>query len=142
MPLAGEQLTYKQALALCRAVGFPLGKTLDTAVAVMCAESGRYTEAWHDNLDADGNVLSTDRGLFQINSLHVAITGAMAYNPKCNAEYTFQLSKHGTDWTPWAAYNNGAHRKFIPIVKAIRLLGRWKTRIPIYLSMPGCEERP
>lgn len=130
MPLAGEQLTLKESLALCWVVGFR-GPQLITAVAVMCAESGRYTGAWHDNLDAEGNVLSTDRGLFQINSLH-PLTAEEAFDPKTNATYSFQLSEEGQDWSPWAAFNSGAYEKFLSTVKEVKDADTWKSRTKLW----------
>jgi hypothetical protein len=127
MPLAGTQLSIKQALALCYAVGWRRF-ALTTAVAVMTAESGRYDGAWH--LNDNG---STDRGLFQINTVH-PLTDAEAFDAKRNAEYAFTLSRAGADWTPWAAYNSGAALKYVPIVAAVRLLHTWRTRVAHWLE--------
>lgn len=130
MPLAGEQLTIKEALALCYVVGFR-GPDLTVAVAVMTAESGRYTEAWHDNLAADGEtVLSTDRGLFQINSVHQMSGDPM--DPVRNATYAFQLSKSGDDWSPWAAYNSGAYDKYLDEVRAVKEADTWRSRTKLW----------
>jgi len=130
MPLAGVQLTIRGALALCYVAGFR-GERLTTAVAIMCAESRRYIEAWHDNLAGDGTVASTDRGLFQINNkAHPTLSDKEAYNPKNNAVYAAQISNNGANFSPWAAYDNNAHLKFIPYVLAIKVLGRWRDRIP------------
>lgn len=130
MPLAGEQLTIKEALALCHVVGFA-PKDLDVAVAVMCAESGRYTEAWHDNLREDGTVSSTDRGLYQINSQH-QMSGD-PFDPVRNATFAFQLSKQATDWSPWMAYNSGAHEKFIMGITEVRTNSEWRTREKLWV---------
>ncbi len=132
MPVAGTQLTYKHALALCSSVGFRK-KNLVTAVALMCAESGRYVGAYHVNIDVEtGEVDSTDRGLFQINDKwHPDLSDLEAYQAKCNAEYAFKMSS-GQNFGAWAAYNSGAHLKFVPIVAAVRALGTWRTRIPYW----------
>jgi hypothetical protein len=128
MPLAGDQLTIKEALALCNVVGFE-PKDLDVAVAVMCAESGRYTGAWHDNLREDGSVASTDRGLYQINSIHdQSISPEDAMDPVKNAAYAFALSKHGDDWSPWMAFNSGAHEKFLAGITEVRQNTEWRSR--------------
>jgi hypothetical protein len=120
MPLAGKQLNYGMALALCHHVGFRKG-ALNTAVALMTAESGRYVEAWHDNLDDQGNVLSTDRGLFQINNhWHGDLLDADAYCAIPNAAYAFGMSDQGEDFTAWAAYNSGAYLKYLPLVLATK----------------------
>lgn len=122
MPLAGVQLSIKQALALCYEVGFRRF-ALTVAVATMTAESGRYTEAYHVNDNG-----SIDRGLFQINTLH-PLTDAEAFNPRRNAEYAAQLSQLGADFTPWAAYNSGAYLKYVPLIAAVRVLHTWRSRI-------------
>ena len=127
MPLAGEEISIKEALALCNVVGFEPNQ-LDVAVAVMCAESGRWTKAWHDNLDANGNVTSTDRGLYQVNTIHESVSDEEAYDPVENAKFAYQLSKQGTDWSPWMAFNSGAHEKFLPAVKLVRTTTEWRTR--------------
>ena len=125
MPLAGKQLTIGLALALGYSVGFRGGK-LTTAVAVMTAESGRYVEAWHDNVNG-----SQDRGLYQINSIHDAsISPQQAYKAIPNAQYAFKLSKEGTDWDPWYAYVNGAHKKYIPLILAVKVLQLWRFKVP------------
>lgn len=132
MPLAGEQLTIKEALALCSVVGFGSGPKLVTAVAVMCAESGRYVGAWHDNLDANGNVTSTDRGLFQINTIHESLSDEEAYDALANATFAYQLSKQGDDWSPWAAYNSGAHEKFIDEIRTVKRENLWQSRMKMW----------
>lgn len=117
-------MTYKEALALCWVVGFRK-KNLLFAVAVMCAESGRYVGAYHVNTDG-----STDRGLFEINDrFHSDLSDEEAYQALPNAAYAWGLSKRGTNWTPWAAFNSGAYLVFVPIVAAVRALGTWRSRI-------------
>jgi hypothetical protein len=124
MPLAGRQLTIGWGLALGYHVGFR-GAKLTTAVAVMTAESGRYVEAYHDNTNG-----SQDRGLFQINSIHDgSISPADAFKAIPNAEYAFKLSKGGTDFTPWSAYNSGAYKKYVPLVVARKVLLLWKAKV-------------
>jgi len=116
MPLAGRQLNYKQALALCYRVGWR-GRNLTRAVAVMCAESARYTEAY--NVNEGGTI---DRGLFQINSIHGANS---TFDPLPNAEYAHKLWLWNEGFTPWYAFVNRNHVKFIPLVLAARLL-KWR----------------
>ena len=125
--LAGRKLSIGWALALCYKVGFR-GRDLTTAVALMTAESGRYTEAWHENVPGTTQ-MSTDRGLFQINDKwHVDLSEADAFNAVANARYAYKMSQ-GQWFTPWAAFNNGAHVKYVPAVWAVRALGRWKRKV-------------
>jgi len=132
MPLEGEQLTYGWALALDYYVGWR-GEDLRTSVALMCAESARYTLAWHENLSEDGTVVtSTDWGLFQINDkAHPDFELPEGYrNVIANATYAHQLWKdHGRSFNPWAAYNSGAHEKFLTAVYAAWLLPNWKNKV-------------
>jgi len=131
MPLAGEQLTYGWALALGYHVGWR-GKDLRESVALMCAESARYTEAYHENLDEDHELDSTDWGLFQINDKwHPDFEMPEGFNPIYNAEYAHGMWKaSGRSFNAWAAYNSGAYEKFIPVVTAAWLLPRWRLKVP------------
>lgn len=129
MPLAGRKLSIGWALALNHHVGFR-GHELTVATALMTAESGRYTQAWHDNVDeATGNVTSIDRGLFQINDRwHPDLSDAEAYQPIPNARYAFKMSS-GKYFVPWMAYNSGAYKRYMLEVWTIRDLGLWKKKI-------------
>ena len=123
--LAGRKLSIGWALALCQYVGFR-GKNLTTAVAVMTAESGRYTEAWHENVPGTTQ-MSTDRGLFQINDKwHVDLEDP--FDPISNASYAFWMSS-GQYFNAWMAYVNGAHVKYMPLVFAVRVLGLWRRKV-------------
>jgi len=128
MPLAGRQLSIGWALALCHHVGFR-GHELSIAVALMTAESGRFIGAWHDNIDESGEITSTDRGLFQINDKwHPGLADEDAYQAIPNAAYAYFMSS-GQFFGPWMAYVNKAHEKYIPLVWAVRVLGRWKRKL-------------
>jgi hypothetical protein len=129
MPLAGEQLTIKEGLALCKVVGFKDQK-LVTAVAVMTAESGRWTGAWHDNIGDDGTVVSVDRGLFQINSIH-QIPGD-PYDPVINATFAAELSQGGENWSAWAAFNSGVYERFVEGVRVVRQENLWQSRTKLW----------
>jgi len=133
MPLAGKKLTVGLALALCHKVGFRK-HALTVAVALMTAESGRYVEAWHDNIvegmdPPGGTVLSTDRGLFQINDKwHPDLSDADAYCAIPNAAYAYSLTQ-GKNFSAWAAYNSKRYLLFMPEVVLVKVLGRWKNKI-------------
>lgn len=141
MPLAGKQISYGWALALTYDVGFR-NRDQTIAVALMCAESGRYCGAWHDNLDPEtGEVSSTDRGLFQINDYwHKDLTDDEAYSAIPNTEYAFGMS-NGHNFQAWAAYNSNAHLKFIPLVWAVKSLGKWKKKVPFVEERFPRDER-
>lgn len=125
---AGRWLSIGWGLALCHHVGFR-DKNLTVAVALMTAESGRWTEAFHENLDESGGVDSVDRGLFQINSRwHPDLSDGDAYNAIKNAKYAHGMSQ-GRYFTAWLAYVNGAHVKYMLPVWTVRTLGLWRGKI-------------
>lgn len=134
MPVTGSQIQIKWCLALCHHAGFP-AKHLATAVAVMWAESGRYPMAWNENTrtlpDGSLEVVSTDRGLFQINDrAHPNLSDEEAYNPLDNVSYAAGLSRNGANWSPWVAHDSGAYLKFVPPVLAVQALRTWRSRVP------------
>ena len=137
MPLGGRKLSIEEALALCYAVGFRGGQ-LTRAVALMTAESGRYVEAYNVNATEGGVdstlIFSIDRGLFQINTLHISVGMAESFKAVPNAMFTFQLSDSGTDFTPWMAFVNDAHVKFMDQVKAVRNKDEWRELVPTILE--------
>ena len=119
MPHEGRKINTKQALALCYDAGFR-GTRLITAVAVMNAESARYTRAYYVNPDG-----SIDRGLFQINSRH-NLSEYQAFDARTNVNFASALSHAGRDFTPWVAWKNSKHLQFIPTVTAVWALGEWR----------------
>lgn len=131
MPLAGEQLTFGWALALSYHAGFQRKETLQTAVAIMCAESARFTQAFHNNLDENGSIKSTDWGLFQINDkAHPEIEVPAILNPITNATKAYEIFKgRGKRFTAWAAFNSGAYQQFLPDVKDAWDTNRWRNKL-------------
>jgi hypothetical protein len=100
-------LNDKRVADVCRAAGF--GVDLETAIAVVLAESGGDPQAVHVNPDG-----SRDRGLFQINDKwHPEVNDATAFDPKLAAKAAWYISRYGTDWTPWAAYTSGAYKQYM-----------------------------
>jgi Lysozyme like domain len=73
------------------------------------AESGGNPNAVNHNTNG-----STDRGLWQINTVH---GGAMAtsamFDPMANVRAAISISGNGRNWGPWSTYKNGAYRQFL-----------------------------
>jgi hypothetical protein len=67
----------------------------------MAESAGRQYATMHNT---DG---STDRGYFQVNSVHGALSTYDAYG---NARAAVLISRHGRDWSPWVTWNSGAWR--------------------------------
>lgn len=76
------------------------------AAAIAMAESGGKSNAVNHNTNG-----STDRGLWQINSVHGSQS---TFDPLANAKAAVAISSNGTNWRPWVTYNNGAYKQFMP----------------------------
>lgn len=95
MPYTAEQL--KQLWI--QAGGNPQNAALAAAVAL--AESGGNPNAGPVNKNG-----STDRGLWQINSIHGSLS---SFDPLQNAKAAVQISNNGANWRPWCvAYTDKA----------------------------------
>jgi hypothetical protein len=93
------RLSYAAIAALANSAGIKCGYDLVTAVAVASAESGRYQYAYLQNKNC-----TYDRGLWQINGYYWKKYSS--YDIDTNAEGMVEISQGGTDFTPWAVYNN------------------------------------
>jgi hypothetical protein len=103
-----ENLSASQIAALWT------GSNCATAVAVALAESSGNCNAHHTN---DGGTI--DRGLWQVNDYwHPECSDSCAYDCSCNAGCAKSISGGGSDWTPWATYNAGAHLKYMSQAQA------------------------
>lgn len=123
----GRQLSIGWALALCYSSGFR-GDDLITAVAVMTAESARFTQAWHINYPGTAQQ-SIDRGLFQLNDKAQNI-GEEAFDPIVNAKKAHEIYRaRDRQFTAWAAFNSGRHAQYSDEVKATFDKGRWRNKI-------------
>lgn len=129
MPLAGRQLTFDTALARCYEHGWRADHLID-AVALMCAESARYTGAYHINYEGTTQ-MSTDRGLFQINDKYYPdLSDDDAYKVHPNIDFAHRIY---VDWdrtfNAWMAYKSGAYAKFVPYVKERYELDKWRLKV-------------
>lgn len=75
------------------------------AAAIAMAESGGKSDATNDNTNG-----STDRGLWQINSIWGALS---TYDVNANAKAAVQISNNGTNWKPWVTYTTGKYLQFL-----------------------------
>jgi Lysozyme like domain len=72
-----------------------------TAAEIAMAESGGRQDATLVN--ANG---TTDRGYWQINSVHGALS---TYGAAGNARAAVAISADGADWSPWVTWQTGAY---------------------------------
>ena len=78
------------------------------AFAVMMAESDGVLKAYNDS----NSDKTDDKGIWQINSIH-KIADECSYDIECSTDFAYKLSKGGTNWTPWVAYNNGSYKEHL-----------------------------
>jgi Lysozyme like domain len=106
-PPSAGRLTVAEIGTYAGSAGFS-GSSLVMAIAVALAESGGDPSA----TDHDRNG-TTDRGLWQINSIHTQYSATCDYDPSCAARAAFEISDGGHNWQPWVTYQNGAEIPFI-----------------------------
>jgi hypothetical protein len=128
------------------------GKALDTAYAVMMAESGGNPRAHNPDASTGDN----SYGLFQINMLgnlgpdrlkrYGLKSNADLLDPAVNARVAFQMSKGGKDWSPWSAYKNGSYEKFLGKGSKGKLATEPPVRkpvsAPLQATVPGQPQIP
>lgn len=115
-------LTNAQVYALARAAGLTHEQAI-TATAITNPESSRITDRVGDK-GLTTAIWGPSIGLWQIRSLK-AQTGTgksrdanQLKDPAFNARAMFEISEHGTNWTPWTTYNDGVYLKYVPEVRA------------------------
>lgn len=79
------------------------------ATAIMLAESGGRPLAKNINSNA-----TTDYGLFQINSVHIARVGDInkLLDPETNVRVAAQIHAEQS-WWPWVTYWNGSYKRHL-----------------------------
>jgi hypothetical protein len=110
-PAVGD-LSVAEIGAVATSAGFS-GTGLVMAIAIALAESGGNPSA----TDFDGNG-TIDRGVWQINSVHMQFSAACDYDPSCAAGAALSISDGGTNWDAWVTYQHGAEIAFLPVAIA------------------------
>jgi hypothetical protein len=78
----------------------------------MRAESGCRSDADNTGLNTDG---SNDKGLFQVNSVHVSsglISDSDRLDPASNVRAAYGIYA-GSGWAAWSAFNNGSYAQYL-----------------------------
>jgi hypothetical protein len=119
--LKGHQLQPREIAALAYEAGWEDAIVLTVAVSVCLAESQGYDHAI--NVNPDG---SQDRGIYQLNSIHKAITDEIAYDPKKATAEAFKLwVARDSDFSDWAAYTSGVYLHDSYLGRATRGVGNF-----------------
>jgi hypothetical protein len=125
--------------AILRKAGFK-GKALETAYAVMMAESGGNPRAHNPNASTGDN----SYGLFQINMLgnlgparlkqYGLKSNEDLFDPLTNARVAFRMSGGGKNWQPWSAYKNGSYQQYLKAGSS--------AEAPLQATVPGPPDIP
>lgn len=95
-----KKMSRSEIEALAREVGFPDPRY---AATIALRESGGDPHAVNDNPPRE-----VSYGLWQINTLvHKKYKPVELLDPRKNAEYAFEISQRGTNWTPWSTHRRG-----------------------------------
>jgi hypothetical protein len=78
-----------------------------SGAAFMAAEIARAESSGRQYATDNNTNGSTDRGFWQINSIHGALS---TYDPAGNARAAVELSGDGTNWNAWVTYQTGAYQ--------------------------------
>lgn len=82
-----------------------VSSSANIAAAVALAESSGNPNASNNNTNG-----TIDRGLWQINSIHGALS---TFDPLGNARAAVSISGNGSSWMPWVAYTNGNYAQYL-----------------------------
>lgn len=126
--LIGPQWQPRDLASLCHNHGWAEAGSLFIAVAVCLAESQGYQRAYNLNKDSQGNVLSKDCGLFQINIPASAIgteeESRLFDEADYNASRAYQLFT-ARGFQPWYAYTLNVFTRDTYIRRATRGVGNY-----------------
>ena len=106
-------ISMDRVMELLRDTKNSAGKTIPqsqwvTAGAIAKAESGLCVRAVNTS-NSNG---STDRGLFQINSIH-GYSPSCLYNASCNTKAAITIYHQRGNWRPWSVYKNRRYRRYL-----------------------------
>lgn len=102
--LKGHQWQPRELAEFNYDAGWQDAEQLVVSVAVELAESQGFDRA--QNVNPDGSI---DRGAWQLNSIHKAITDDIAYDIKRATTAAFRLYVARDSFDDWAAYTSGVY---------------------------------
>lgn len=126
--LIGPQWQPRDLCGLMVDAGWTAGDDLFLGVAICLSESWGYQRAFNLNKDADGNVLSKDCGLWQINIPASKIGTEDEQLLFDDAAYNTERAKALFDarrWTPWYGYTLNVYTRDTYLRRAARGVGNY-----------------
>lgn len=106
----GGPLSLDQMTQLASRAGFAPGKDVQMAAIAMGESSG--------NPSAYNGRGENSYGITQINADAHGPKAREALNPQRAMELAFDISKGGTDFSPWSVYKSGAYKKYMQTADA------------------------
>lgn len=127
--VVGPNYTYAQLEGLwIQYGGSPAAAPMAAAIAM--AESGGGANSVNSNNDG-----STDRGLWQINSVHGSQS---SFDIGTNVRAAINISNNGTNWKPWSTFGNGAFSKYLQ--SGVSPVGGTTPLDPTIFGIPGTPD--
>jgi Lysozyme like domain len=97
----GGTLSCHGLEALWKSAGGSPAAAFTAAEIAMAESTGRqYASLYNTNG-------TTDRGYWQINSVHGSLS---TFGARANARSAVLISSNGRDWSPWVTYDTGAYQ--------------------------------
>lgn len=110
--LEGHYYFPREIASFAFDAGFRLRK-LVMAVTIALAESDGYGHARHLYVNAEGQTVATDRGMWQLHSFwHKEVSDECAYDPACAAKQVYRITKGGIEWGQWASYESKIYKNY------------------------------
>lgn len=110
------KVATKAGFSFNRTVATALGQEPQIIVALSVAMAESSCDPNAVNINSGG---SEDRGLWQMNNVyHSEVSDACAFQIQCNADAAWNISGHGTDWSPWSSFTSGAWETYLGDARA------------------------
>lgn len=110
--LEGHQYFPREIASFAFDAGFRLNRLI-MAVTIALAESAGYAHARHMYFNAAGEIVYTDRGMWQLHSYwHREVTDECAYNPSCAAKEVYRITNGGREWGQWASFTSDVYKNY------------------------------
>lgn len=110
--LEGHQFFPREVASFAFDAGFRL-RRLVMAVTIALAESAGYKHARHMYFNAEGQIVYTDRGMWQLHSFwHAEVSDECAYDPACAAKEVYRITDGGRKWGQWSSFTSDVYKNY------------------------------
>lgn len=135
--LEGHQYFPREIASFAFDAGFRLNRLI-MAVTIALAESAGYAHARHMYFNAAGEIVYTDRGMWQLHSYwHREVSDKCAYNPPCAAKEVYRITNGGREWGQWASFTSDVYKNYrLKATKGVvnMYYYRWRQKPPWFIN--------